>query len=272
MRLPALALVLFVAACSGSQDTSAPAPERKERRAEKIAEQAREACASRATYGQLKSLAFREALRVRRSKSKLLERIYSQAVVRMEEPLVKRRDEKLGVTVCTGRFIIELPPAHVDAFDGDRRLVADIEYAAQPAADGSGLVYQMRGAEPIIYRLAAVALHEPPPPVVITKEVPAPPTPSGLAASGRDVPAGCRNAGSPQAQMICADRGLQRRQQRMAEAYARAMARSGPRVRGALEASGRRFSSFLSRCSDEACVEEALEDRLEEIRDIARGR
>jgi hypothetical protein len=33
-----------------------------------------------------------------------------------------------------------------------------VEYAAQAAADGSGMVYQMDGAEPIIYRLATFGL------------------------------------------------------------------------------------------------------------------
>ncbi|HEX8623950.1 MAG TPA: hypothetical protein VF782_02610, partial [Allosphingosinicella sp.] len=82
----------------------------------------------------------------------------ASAVVRMEEPVVKSRDDELNVTVCSGRFILELPPGAENAFDGKRRLDAEVEYAAQAAVDGSGLVYQMDGAEPIIYRLATFGL------------------------------------------------------------------------------------------------------------------
>lgn len=265
MRL--LVPVLMLAA--GCSEAGPDEPQPKPRQAEAIAAVARDACASPATYGQLKSLAFREALRVRRAKSPLLQRVYSHSVVRMEEPLLRRRDDAMGVTVCTGRFIIELPPAHVDAFDGDRRLMADIEYAAQPAADGSGLVYQMSGAEPIIYRLAAVALHEPPPPMVITR-APAPPSIATPRAPGAPVPNRCAGARSQDERMICADRGLTRRAQRVEEAYARAMGNGSARIRRALEASSRRFAAYRSRCPNRACLEEALEDRLEEIRDIAR--
>ena len=76
--------------------------------------------------------------------------------------MVKSRDETLDVTVCTGRFTLDLPPGAERAFAGERRLVADIEYAAQASADGSGLVYSMKGAEPIIYKLATFDLKNAP--------------------------------------------------------------------------------------------------------------
>ena len=101
---------------------------------------------------------FDEAARIRNSDPRNLDPLAAAAVVRMEEPVVKSRDEELNVTVCTGRFILELPPGAENAFDGKRRLDAEVEYAAQAAVDGSGLVYQMDGAEPIIYRLATFGL------------------------------------------------------------------------------------------------------------------
>ncbi len=114
------------------------------------------ACASRETYDRLKELAFDEAARIRGDGAAQLDAIARAAVVRMEDPLVRESDPELGVTTCSGRFILELPPGAENAFDGERRLSADVEYAAQTAADGSGLVYQLEGAEPIIYRLATV--------------------------------------------------------------------------------------------------------------------
>jgi uncharacterized protein YecT (DUF1311 family) len=114
----------------------------------------RRACSSSGTYDRLKELAFDEAAKIRNQDPRELDALAAASVVRMENPVPKSRDEALNVTVCQGRFILELPPGVENAFDGQRRLTADIEYAAQAAADGSGLVYHMEGAEPIVYRLA----------------------------------------------------------------------------------------------------------------------
>jgi hypothetical protein len=120
----------------------------------------KQACGSGMTYQRLKELAFDEARRVRNAESENFERLAAATVIRMEEPVVKSRDEVLNVTVCTGQLILELPPGTAAAFAGERRLSANVEYAAQAAVDGSGLVYQMDGAEPIIYRLAAFDLRQ----------------------------------------------------------------------------------------------------------------
>lgn len=167
--------------------------------AEQLAEKQarlRRACASDATYDRLKELAFDEATRIRGGDPRALDNLATYSVVRMEQPLVKSRDDTLNVTVCQGRFILELPPGAENAFDGQRRLAAEIEYAAQEAADGSGMVYQMDGAEPIVYRLATAGtgrtrmaeaqLPPAPPPVAAT---PALPRPSAAAEAQRDVPA-----------------------------------------------------------------------------------
>lgn len=116
------------------------------------------ACASNATYGRLKEVAFEEAVRLRNADPANLDTLAEHSVVRMENPIVLSRDKDLNVTVCSGRFILELPPGSEAAFGGERRLTANIEYSAQAAADGSGLVYEIRGAEPIIQKLAAFNL------------------------------------------------------------------------------------------------------------------
>jgi hypothetical protein len=154
----AAALLASLPACDWMK-TPKPAAEKTEK--ELLAERnerIRKACASEGTYDRLKELVFDEAARIRNSDPRNLDPLAAAAVVRMEKPLVKSRDEDLNVTVCTGRFILELPPGAENAFDGKRRLDAEVEYAAQAAADGSGLVYQMDGAEPIIYRLATFGL------------------------------------------------------------------------------------------------------------------
>lgn len=158
----ALLLVAGAAALLGGCDwmkkKDPPAGKSKAELATEQRERIRKACASDATYDRLKELVFDEAARIRNSDPRNLDPLAASAVVRMEEPVVKSRDDELNVTVCTGRFILELPPGAENAFDGKRRLDAQVEYAAQAAVDGSGLVYQMDGAEPIIYRLATFGM------------------------------------------------------------------------------------------------------------------
>ncbi|WP_375402596.1 lysozyme inhibitor LprI family protein [uncultured Sphingomonas sp.] len=152
-----LAAVL-VAGCGSVEPKVPGAAERATKAQQADARRLKRACGSAETYDRLKAVAFEDAARVRKAGSPSLDRLAAGSVVRMERPVVKSRDEALNVTVCRGRLVLELPPGAEDAFDGDRRLEADVEYAAQEAVDGSGLVYQMDGAEPIVFRLAAVGL------------------------------------------------------------------------------------------------------------------
>jgi hypothetical protein len=148
----------LVTGCDWMKKKEAPAQKSKTELASEQRERIRKACASDATYYRLKELVFDEAARIRNSDPRNLDPLAAAAVVRMEEPVVKSRDDELNVTVCSGHFVLELPPGAENAFDGKRRLDADVEYAAQAAVDGSGLVYQMDGAEPIIYRLATFGM------------------------------------------------------------------------------------------------------------------
>lgn len=111
-------------------------------------------CAANATYSRLKQSAFDEAKRIRERDTESLDALADASVVRMEHPLLESRDDALGLTVCSGRMILELPPGAGAAFDGRQRLAADVTYSAQAAADGSGTVYKIDGGEPIVYRLA----------------------------------------------------------------------------------------------------------------------
>jgi uncharacterized protein YecT (DUF1311 family) len=153
--------------CDWMKKKDAPAQKTKAELASEQRDRIRKACASDATYSRLKELVFDEAARIRNSDPRNLDPLAAAAVVRMEEPVVKSRDDELNVTVCTGRFILELPPGAENAFDGKRRLDAEVEYAAQAAVDGSGLVYQMDGAEPIIYRLATFGMQGGPLPKIV---------------------------------------------------------------------------------------------------------
>jgi hypothetical protein len=155
--LAAAAPLALLADC-GAKVKNPTQEARKASLARAQARQLQQACSSQVTFDRLKQVAFDDAIRIRNADPKNLDTLASYSVVRMENPVVKSRDESLDVTVCSGRFILELPPGAERGFGGERRLTADIEYAAQAAADGSGLVYQIKGAEPIIYKLAAFDL------------------------------------------------------------------------------------------------------------------
>jgi hypothetical protein len=156
-----LLAVLTAASLAGCDWTEPKTPAADERSAkQKLADtqRLRQACGSAQTYDRLKALAFDEVDRVRVGGSPILDRIAANTTVRMEGPVVKSRDQELDITVCSGHLVLALPPGLRDTFDGRALLEADVEYSAQEAVDGSGLVYQMTGAEPIIYRLAALTL------------------------------------------------------------------------------------------------------------------
>jgi hypothetical protein len=275
------------------------------------------ACASTATYSRLKEVLFEEAVRIRNSDPANLDTLAASAVVRMENPTVKGRDEDLNVTVCTGRFVVELPPGAEGGFGGERRLVADIEYAAQPAADGSGLVYRMSGAEPIIYKLASfdlkgrrvpaqapvedVELAEATPPVTAEqvaepeaeprttplppRPAPAPrverkpeprPAPPPTAEARNDEPAplranpsfNCSRAGTRSERMVCSNPRLASRDRQMSSMFYSALADADGRRKRELQRTRDRFLAYRERCGSEACVAEAYEGRMREIRDI----
>ena len=112
------------------------------------------ACASSAAYDRLKNLLFDQAIGEGHGDRAKLDSLADYSQARMEDPIVKGWDPTLDITRCRGRFILEIPPGAERAFAGERRLQADIDYTAQAAADGSGLVYQLEGAEPIVTKLA----------------------------------------------------------------------------------------------------------------------
>ncbi|MEA3017601.1 MAG: hypothetical protein QOI38_2323 [Sphingomonadales bacterium] len=300
------AALLLLGACDWMQKRDAPgAKSEAEQRAERD-QRIRRACSSSSTYDRLKELAFDEAARIRGRDPRELDALAAASVVRMEGPVPKSRDETLNVTVCRGRFILELPPGVENAFDGQRRLSADIEYAAQAAADGSGLVYHMEGAEPIIYRLATAGgvlprvLAQAPQPQPQPAAAPAPstpprtepqPAPRGNPAPEREAApqpkakaepgAQARNAGSPSfncsyartrsERLVCANGTLAARDRQMAALYYSVMANADVGTRAHLRRSRDAFLSRRERCGSEDCVMSIYDARIQEIRRIAAG-
>ena len=142
------------------------------------------ACGSSRAYAALKGRLFDQAQLGFDGDRANLDMLADYSTVRMESPVVEGRDEAIDLTRCSGRLILDIPPGAERGFGGDRRLQADIRYTAQPAADGSGLVYRLTDAEPIVTRLAGFSLtggaFRPPPAIDQQKaaaEPPAPPEP-----------------------------------------------------------------------------------------------
>lgn len=297
-----------------------------------------DACASNATYARLKEVAFEEAMKQRTGgASANLDTLAERSVVRMEDPVVQSRDEDLNVTVCSGRFIVELPPGSEAAFGGQRRLSADIEYSAQAAADGSGLVYQLRGAEPIIAKLAAFDLGNRqlqmpqtpqapveyaeaapatsstlPAPRQVSSEAPAPPPAPRPApaprprevppevsrppapAPRREVPApprptrppvtaeapsirrgafsnpsfNCRSARTSGERAVCSSQSLAAKDRAMSSMFFSALASADAPRRAELRRTRDKFLRYRDRCGSDACIAEAYDGRIQEIRDI----
>ncbi|HEX8533012.1 MAG TPA: hypothetical protein VF662_02500 [Allosphingosinicella sp.] len=284
------------------------------------------ACGSNATYGRLKEVAFEEAVRLRNADPANLDTLAENSVVRMENPVVMSRDEDLNVTVCSGRFILELPPGAEAAFGGQRRLTANIEYSAQSAADGSGLVYQIRGAEPIIQKLAAFNLRgapsqlpsaaqqpteyveaapPPPPAASAPPAAPAPATaPPPAPAAPRTAPSvaprpapppapapapkverrepvrtaarsnpsfNCRFARSSSERQVCSRDRLAAKDRAMSSLFYSALSDADSSRRRELRRTRDRFLAYRDRCGTEACIAEAYDGRMNEIRDIMAG-
>ena len=113
-------------------------------------------CASRATYDLIKRELFRQAANVRGSDAAAFDRLSAYAALRVEAPALQQQDEGLGMVSCSARAALDLPPG-VSVVGGRRTLTANLSYSVQPAADGSGDVLTLRGAEGIVIPLATLA-------------------------------------------------------------------------------------------------------------------
>lgn len=202
----ALGLAPCLAGCGkikqhDTRETDKPRVEAKRQKA---------ACASSAVYDKLKGQLFDQAISQHEGDHTNLDVLSDYSIVRMENVVVQGFDPELDITRCNGRLVLVIPPGSERGFEGERTLQADIDYTAQAAADGSGFVYRLTGAEPIVTKLAAFKLasaaYRPPaaieeggagsgvsaPMAIGRPDVPTPPpsaaTPSSSAAAGQRPP------------------------------------------------------------------------------------
>ena len=269
-----------------------------------------ERCGSKATYEAIKAELFRQAAETRGSDQRAFDQLARYASLRVEQPVLKSQDEGIGTLRCSGRVSLDLPPG-VAVVGGRRTLTANMDYVLQPAADNSGDVVILEGADPIVVPLATLArsgnnvplpnLPQPAAPgapaaplepgAAPPEAPPAPGGPSSPAPPPRAAPApepqpapappqrtsaspsfNCRYARTRGEIAVCNDGALAALDRQMASQYYRAVGSADARQRELLRSTRTRFLRYRDRCRSDACIAGAYRDRMVEIRDIVSGR
>ena len=258
-----------------------------------------ERCGTQRTYDLVKTDLFRRAAQVRGSDQSAFDRLSAYAVVRVEAPVLKRQDAELGTQVCSGTVSLDLPPG-VGVVGGRRTLTAEMDYALQPAADGSGDVVTLSGADAIVVPLATLARTGTQPGVPEAAPggqplpqagggsaqppaaVPVPATP-GTAPTDPNPPApvsaatarpsfDCDDARTRGEIAVCGSPELASLDRQMASFYVQSYRSADGDTKALLERTRTRFLTYRDRCRNDACVADAYRGRISEIRDIVDGR
>lgn len=251
-------------------------------------------CGSQATYDLIKRELFRRAAEVRGSDQAAFNRLAAYSVVRMDAPMLRSHDEEIGTITCAGTLALDLPPG-VAVVGGRRTLIADVGYAIQPAADGSGDVLTLSNADGIITPLATLArvgepAGEPLTPVAPDGEAipplttepgsvepqPSQPSPPASAAPPPAASASpsfnCRFARTRGEIAVCNDGGLAALDRQMAAQFNSALSQADADERALLQRTRSRFLSYRDSCRSDSCIANAYRGRMTEIRDIMAGR
>ncbi|MFC7537676.1 lysozyme inhibitor LprI family protein [Sphingomonas sp. GCM10030256] len=269
------------------------------------AKTAEERCGSQRSYDLVKQALFRQAAQLRGSDQSAFDRLSSYATVRVTSPVLKRQDEELGTLVCSGDVALDLPPG-VGVVGGRRTLQASLDYSLQPAADGSGDVMTLSGADSIVVPLATLARtgspRSAPPasgpapvppsssnPGTLTPSAPGPvpapaplPPPSPAPAVRRQADSepqaaarpsfNCRSARTRGEVAVCNDVGLASLDRQMASQFVRAIGSADSGQRSLLQQTRTRFLRYRDSCSSDSCIAAAYRGRMREIDDIMADR
>lgn len=266
MRTPASLLgLLALAACGAGEEE--PIPPEALQRLEVQEQRLHGVCSAPQTYARLRELLFDEAARQRGGDASVIDQAAAAANLGFREPVTATGDPN-GVVVCSGRLLVEIgDPGGSEP----RRLSADVEYAAQAASDGSGLVFELEGAEPVVRELAGLGgpVAAPMPPSQAKSEAPFDGLHRARHSTGPSFD--CTQARVPAERMICASRPLSQLDREMASLYYDQMARADERRRDLLRRTRDGFLTRRDRCAQAVCIASVYEDRIAEIRRIARG-
>ena len=217
-------------------------------------------CVSPATVAQLKAMAFNSARRISSSDPVKMNDLERDAVASISLPLLQSHVEALDRTVCTARLRIDVPVGARSIFSGEE-LLADITYSMQPAADGSGLVYQVDSFGRIESTIGYADLSRfnvstsrptPPPPVALPAATPAP--------SSGGASFDCSKARTNVEMLICDDPDLSALDREMAALYAAAR-RTTP---GAADIQ-LTWIKVRNKCANASCLYDAYDERISQL-------
>jgi len=246
----------------------------------------RQWCAAQSTYDLIRRELFRRAAQVRGSDQQAYGRLADYALLRVNGPVVREIDEDLQSVTCSGNAVLDLPPG-VSVAGGRRSLSSDIDYAVQPAADGTGNVVRVGSADGIVVPLATLSR------VPGAQVAPATPSQVGNAIEEEPLPAGpeedaaaeeppapvqanpsfdCEDARSRGEIAVCRDPGLAALDRQMAAQFQQSMMQADREQRRLLERTRGRFLSYRDRCATNQCIADTYRSRMREIGDIMANR
>lgn len=219
-----------------------------------------ELCASESIYRQIRDIVFDRAIEQFEGDPASLNSLRAAASVRMQYPVLRDFDPDIRRADCSGRLILDIPPAAQDEFGGASALQGDLEFALQPAADGGNAVVELGGVEVVVQRIVAAA-HQ----LAAAR----------AAASDRRLPDSydemldCAGDLSGAESMICDDPLLARRDRALFDRYRIVRDMLPPADRQRAEETQRRFLDRRLGCEDPACLAELYSDRAAELDRLA---
>jgi uncharacterized protein YecT (DUF1311 family) len=263
-------------------------------------------CAAPATYDLIKRELFRQAATTRGSDQAAFDQLSGYSALRVTKPVRREQDAGLERVSCTADVALDLPPG-VQVVGGRRTLNASLGYNLQPAADSSGDVVTLSGAEGIVVPLATLARTgsaapattdstqpvpepvapgtsvpsvgptNPPPPPEAPRPVEAapdrsPPPPAVVPPTASVRPSfNCARARTRGEIAVCNSSELAALDRQMANFYGSAYRGADRDAKALLERTRSRFLTYRDRCRNDACVADAYRGRISEIRDIVDG-
>jgi uncharacterized protein YecT (DUF1311 family) len=112
-------------------------------------------CAQQSTYDLIKRELFRRAAATRGGDAAEYAKLSDYALLRMQSPILRGVDEDTKRINCEGTAVLQLPPG-VKVAEGGSTLSADLTYAVQPSADGTGNAVMLGNADALTVPLATI--------------------------------------------------------------------------------------------------------------------
>ncbi len=249
-------------------------------------------CAAPATYDLIKRELYRQAAVTRGSDQSAFDQLSGYSALRVTKPVLREQDAGLERVSCQADVALDLPPG-VQVVGGRRTLTASVGYNLQPAADRSGDVVTLSGAEAIVVPLATLARTGSAAPAATPEPATAPEVivPPTAPATAPEVPAqevdepapppvsasanpsfNCARARTRGEIAVCNSPELAALDRQMAGFYGSSYRSADPDAKALLDQTRSRFLTYRDRCRSDSCVAEAYRGRISEIRDIADGR